>query len=152
MTPSENRAPSIVVRSPSTGDLAGLASLLGDLGYPTQAQDVEARLGRLARQANVTVLVASCEETPVGLATAHVVDVIHADDPVAILTALVVAESHRKQGIGPSLVEASEHWAVGRGATRMTVASGLARAVAHEFYERLGYEHTARRYSKSLRR
>jgi GNAT superfamily N-acetyltransferase len=143
--------PSIVVRSPSTGDLADLAGLLGELGYPTSATAVGSRLDRLAREANVAVLVADRDGTAVGLATAHVLTVIHADEAVAMLTALIVAESHRGQGIGRNLVDAVETWAVRCDARRITVAAGLARSVAHAFYERLGYEHTARRYSKVFR-
>jgi len=55
-----------VVRSPSTTDLSGLVSLLGELGYPASSQAVAARLDRLAGQANVTVLVADQAGTPVG--------------------------------------------------------------------------------------
>jgi len=50
----------------------------------------------------------------------------------------------------PTAVEAVEGWAREQRAHRVTVASGLARAEAHAFYERLGYEHTARRYSRLL--
>jgi GNAT superfamily N-acetyltransferase len=70
---------------------------------------------------------------------------------VAILSALIVAGDHRGQGVGRSLVDTVETWALGRGAGRIVVAAGLARPGAHAFYERLGYEHTARRYSKLLR-
>lgn len=140
----------VVIRPPSPSDLAELASLLGELGYPASTSAVESRLGRLARHADVAVFVADRDGTAVGLATGHVLEVVHADDDVAMLTALIVAERHRGQGIGRGLVDAVENWAVRRGARRITVASGLGRAVAHTFYEKLGYEHTARRYSKLL--
>jgi GNAT superfamily N-acetyltransferase len=123
---------------------------LSQLGYPAKPPAVEARLDRLAQQANVVVLVADRGGEPAGLATAHILDVIHADAALAILTALVVGEAHRHHGIGRSLVDAAETWAIQRGASRITVATGLARAGAHAFYERLGYEHTARRYAKDL--
>ena len=152
MTANDSRTPSVVIRPPSPTDLPALTDLLGQLGYPAKPLAVKTRLDRLAEQANVTVLVADRDGTPVGLATAHILDVIHADTAVAILTALVVGEAHRHHGIGRSLVDAAETWAIQRGASRITVATGLARAGAHAFYERLGYEHTARRYAKDLGR
>jgi hypothetical protein len=41
-------------------------------------------------------------------------------------------------------------WARALGANRIVDTSGLARTDAHAFYERIGYEHTARRFSRSL--
>jgi GNAT superfamily N-acetyltransferase len=150
MDPSEESGCSVLIRSPSRGDLSGLSALLGELGYPASVSSVETRLGRIARQSNVAVFVAERGRALVGLATGHMLAVIHADDPIAILSALIVADGHRGRGIGRSLVDAVESWAKGRGAGRITVASGLARAGAHSFYERLGYEYTARRYSKVI--
>lgn len=142
---------SVVIRSPSTSDLEALASLLGELGYPASPTAVASRLDRLARHADIDVFVADRGGVVAGLATAHIVEAIHVDEPVAMLTALVVAEAHRGRGIGRMLVEAAEAWSVRAGALRITVASGLARAAAHAFYEAMGYENTARRYSKILR-
>lgn len=150
MKASGRDTPPVVIRSPSTRDLEGLTVLLGELGYPTSVQAVERRLSRLTRQANVAVFVADRGAAPIGLATAHVLSVIHVDDPVAMLTALIVDEHYRGQGVGRILVHTVETWAKGCGAYRIVVATGLAREGAHAFYERLGYEHTARRYSKLL--
>ena len=64
---------------------------------------------------------------------------------------LVVASSARRQGVGDRLVKAIEEWAKGHGCKRVTVATGLHRAGAHQFYERLGFEHTGRRYAKVVK-
>jgi GNAT superfamily N-acetyltransferase len=111
---------------------------------------VRDRVARLSASSDTAILVADEAGAPVGLATVHVMPFLHVDEPMAMLGALVVASRHRGRGIGRSLVEAAERWATARAAPRMTVASGLARGDAHLFYERLGYEHTARRYSKIL--
>jgi hypothetical protein len=47
-------------------------------------------------------------------------------------------------------VAALESWFVDRGATQIRVSSGLHRAEAHRFYDRLGYERTGFNYSKKL--
>jgi GNAT superfamily N-acetyltransferase len=56
----------------------------------------------------------------------------------------------RKVGVGKALVKAAEDWARHRGCERISVTTALHRAVAHAFYERLGYSHSGRRYTKVL--
>jgi GNAT superfamily N-acetyltransferase len=139
-----------MIRPPRPGDGDGIAALLGQLGYPASSAAVQARLADCVDRGRVAVFVAETGHTPVGLATAYAVPVIHADRPVAVLSALVVHEAHRRKGVGRQLLEAVEAWAREQRAYRITLSSGLAREDAHAFYERLGYEHTARRYSRLL--
>ena len=139
-----------LVRGPRAEDRDGIAALLAELGYPASPGAVEARLAELTTHPGTAVFVADLHNQPMGVATAYVVPVVHADWPVAVLSALVVHEGHRRRGIGRQLVEAAHQWARDRHAYRITVSSGLARAAAHAFYEGLGYEHTARRYSRLL--
>jgi len=141
----------MILRAPRPGDLPALASLMGELGYPSSEAQVGERMSRLSRREDTAVLVAEEDGTPVGFASIMVVAVIHADPPVGILMALVVDGTRHGRGIGRALAEAAEVWAKARGADRVTLASGLARQGAHAFYERIGYEHTARRYAKLLK-
>jgi GNAT superfamily N-acetyltransferase len=140
-----------VIRPPRSEDAPAIADLLGQLGYPASPADVLARVAALGRHPDVVFFVAASEaDSPIGLATGYVIPVVHNDDPVAVLSALVVDEKHRRSGVGRRLVEAVHTWARQRDAYRVTVSTGLARAGAHGFYERLGYEHTSRRYSRPL--
>lgn len=150
MRPPGHSAQPALIRAPRSDDVSAIAGLLGQLGYPAAAEAVEARLAGLAHQSHLAVFVADVGRTPVGLASAYVIPVVHADHPVAVLSALVVHDGQRRRGVARQLVEAVEAWARDRRAYRITVASGLARADAQAFYERLGYEHTSRRYSKLL--
>ncbi len=150
MTDGAGGACPSTIRPPRADDVDAIAALLGELGYPTSPAAAESRLADLVSQRHVAVFVAEVGEKPVGLATAYIVPVVHANDPVAVLSALVVHAGQRRRGVGRRLVEAAEAWARDRRAYRVTVSSGLARADAHAFYERLGYEHTSRRYSKML--
>ena len=127
-----------------------MAALLAELGYPADASAVRDRLARLTARSDVAVFVADDDAAAAGLATVHVIPCIHIDEPMAMLSALVVGERHRGRGIGRGLVTAAERWAIEHDAPRMTLVSGLARHDAHRFYERLGYEHTGRRYAKIL--
>jgi len=142
---------SATIRSASACDAVAVSALLTELGYPTLASSVPDRLARLAATGWATALVAE-EEALVGLATGHVLPVLHADGPLARLTVLVVAPSARGRGVGRRLVEAIEAWARSKGCARIAVTTALHRAEAHAFYERIGYEHTGRRYAKVLDR
>jgi GNAT superfamily N-acetyltransferase len=126
-----------------------LATLLAHLGYPADAADVSARLQRL-RAAGDDAFVAESDGVVVGLAAVHSRVVLHAAHPVAQLTALVVPPDARGRGIGRALVARVERWARELGATRLVVTTALHRAEAPRFYERLGFDHTGRRYVKQL--
>jgi GNAT superfamily N-acetyltransferase len=137
-----------LIRPLKTGDAPGIASLLGELGYPADAAVVERRVPRLPEDG--LVLIAEARGAVVGLATAYLTQTIYADHPVCVLSALVVSERERGGGWGRRLVRRVEAWAQQAGAYRVTLASGLARLDAHAFYERLGYQNTAHRYSRLL--
>lgn len=97
-----------------------------------------------------TVLVVEDEGVVCAMASFQVVPVLHEDPPRGQLTGLVVAETHRRQGIGEALVVHMEQLAASRGVTGIVVTTANHRAEAHAFYERVGYAWTGRRYAKRL--
>jgi GNAT superfamily N-acetyltransferase len=138
------------IREAALRDSAAIAGLLGELGYPALADAIPARLEGLSRERLALALVADVSGHVVGLATAHAFSAIHVDHPAVYLTALVVAPSSRRQGIGRALVAQVEEWAKRHAALRVSVVTGLHRIDSHAFYEVLGYERTAHRYTKRL--
>ena len=140
-----------VIRHPNPGDATDLAALLGQLGYPADAAEVPSRLRAFAPGSHAVAWVAELEGRVVGVATAHVIAAIHKPDAVAMLTALVVAESARGHGIGRALVLAAERWAVEQGASAISLTSAVRRTEAHAFYKRLGYDQTGVRLGRTLR-
>ena len=144
------------IRAPRPEDAEGIAALLGELGYPARADEVPPRLARLDRFARASAehgaaaFVAARDRELLGLATVHAYPVLHRAGDVAQLTALVVTARERGLGVGRALVDAAARWARARGCSRLTVTTALHRADAHAFYERLGFEHTGRRYVKGL--
>lgn len=141
---------SITIRSAVASDAPALASMLDQLGYPTDAGEIPGRLARMAERPGTTVFVAEQRSRPVGVVTVHLFPSLHTSDPVAWLTAVVVDESVRGTGVGSALVKYAEDWARGQGATRLALTSHLRRVEAHEFYKKRQYEQTGVRLAKDL--
>jgi GNAT superfamily N-acetyltransferase len=138
----------VFIRRAVPGDAEPLAALLGELGYPAAADDVARRLAVLLVRDDYGVFVAGAGDRPVGLGSVHVFPAIHADRPVALITALVVADAARGGGHGARLVAALEGFAREKDCERIMVTTANHRAGAHAFYERLGYAFDGRRYAK----
>src|SRR4051812_40041293 len=135
----------ILIRHPTRDDGAALARLCTQLGYPTDAERMPARLERLAADINARAFVAASERDVLGLATLHLRHTLNHDAPIAQITLLVVDETKRTRGTGRLLVAAAETWARAHGAKRINVTTALDRAGAHAFYERIGFMQTGRR-------
>jgi GNAT superfamily N-acetyltransferase len=140
----------LAVRPATVVDAPAVADLLGHLGYPAEADAIPARLARLRRGGDAEAFVADDGGRVVGVATVHARDVLHHAIPVVQLTALVVAPDERGRAVGRALVAEVERWARARGADRLVVTTALHRADAPRFYERLGFEHTGRRYVRRI--
>ena len=137
------------IRPATAADAAVMSTLFAQFEHPTPAEPIPARLARLAAH-NGQAFVADSESGLLGVATTQIVWSLVEDAPRALLTALVVREDTRGNGVGRALVSAVESWAREHGAGRVVVTTALRRAGAHAFYERLGFEFTGRRYVKPI--
>jgi ribosomal protein S18 acetylase RimI-like enzyme len=73
-----------------------------------------------------------------------------ADGLYGQITALVVASSYRRRGVGRALTHTVESLLARRGAGVVIVNTANHRADAHAFYESRGYSFTGRRYRKGV--
>jgi GNAT superfamily N-acetyltransferase len=137
------------IRDAAPGDAEAVATLLTQLGYPSEPDAVEARLDRL-RVVGDRVVVAEFEGNVVGVAHLQVSPALERDRPAGKLGALVVDEAHRGHGIGRALVEAIEAEARLRGCELLFLTTSERREDAHAFYEDVGLEQTGRRYARTL--
>jgi GNAT superfamily N-acetyltransferase len=137
------------IRDARPADADAIARLLTQLGYPTEAEAMASRLDRLLIVGD-RVVVAEVDGAVVGLAHLQVTPAIERDRPAAKLGALVVDEAQRGHGIGRALVEAMEAEARRRGCELLYLTTAERRDDAHAFYERVGLEHTGRRYGRTL--
>jgi GNAT superfamily N-acetyltransferase len=84
------------------------------------------------------------------VATYFFAPVAHDSGPWCRITALIVDQAHRGQGIGELLVEAAEQAAHDASCSRIEATSALDRTTAHRFYEKLGYGQTSTHFFKRL--
>jgi GNAT superfamily N-acetyltransferase len=137
------------IRDARADDAPAIASLLGRLGYETEAAAVAPRLERLLIVGD-RVVVAVQDEDVVGLAHLHASPTLEHERPVAKIGALVVEETHRGEGIGRALVEAMEAEARARRCALLFLTAAARREDAHAFYRRVGLEETGTRFTKTL--
>jgi GNAT superfamily N-acetyltransferase len=142
---------SITIRSADAGDAAALSLLLGQLGYPSDAEEIPGRLQKLYSRPGSTVLVAvTASGQVIAAVTEHLFQALHTTEPTAWLTAVVVEENERGRGVGAEIVEYAERWAAEHGARKISLTSATRRQRAHQFYRNHGYEQTGVRLAKDL--
>jgi GNAT superfamily N-acetyltransferase len=141
---------SIVLRHAVLADVPAIAGLVTQLGYPTSAADMDARLQRLLALPHHTVVVAEGSGRIAGMAGGCVEYAFDLNAPYGRVTALVVDERWRRLGIGRLLMRRVEQWCAEHGAERVTLTSGNHRPESHKFYKSIGYEATGLRFIKKL--
>ena len=126
----------MTIRSARSEDAAALARLAGELGYPSTADEILARIAALPPGDEVLVA-----ESEGGVeAWIHLCIVVSLESaPFAEIRGLVVTESRRSTGIGAQLIRAAEAWASARHVSRLRVRTNTIRKRTHVFYERCGF-------------
>lgn len=127
------------IRECRTSDAESVAQLSGELGYPVAVVEMRNRLEHVLRDESHAVLVA-CAASGEVVGWIDVGVVFHLQSGTyAEIGGLVVAASHRSQGVGKELVAQAERWASHRGLKKVVVRSNAKRADAHRFYLRENY-------------
>ena len=140
----------ITVRDAIIEDAAVIATLLGELGYPSRPDGVRARLARLLAREGSRVFVAEREAEVLGVLGLQRMPVLTSLNDIAMIIALVVTERARGAGVGRLLVARAEEQARVWQCERIMVTSAERRADAHAFYQHLGYDYTGRRFAKVI--
>ena len=138
-----------IVRSAAETDAAAIQCLLLQLGYTLSEDDVRKRIALLNDRADDSIFVACIEDDVVGVLSFHIFPMFHALGKVGRITAFVVSDAMRGEGVGRELVVAAEDVAWRNGCLRIEVTSGDHRVEAHEFYRNMGYREDERRFVKS---
>lgn len=126
-----------IIRTATLADCVALASLAGQLGYPTSETEMRQRLSGLLSWADHVVFVAEAGIV-IGWIHAGAVALLESA-PFVEIFGLVVSAEHRNQGTGAALITTVEQWASARGYSKVRVRSNATRSSARRFYERHGY-------------
>ncbi|RYD19382.1 MAG: GNAT family N-acetyltransferase [Verrucomicrobiaceae bacterium] len=137
------------IRPFSPSDLDGMVALMADLGYPTTAAELAARMARMPPEFYHTFVAEAAGEV-VGFIGLGTMPVFEMDQPMGWVLALSVASSHRRKGIGRALLAEAEAHCLSLGIIDVRLHSGIQRSEAHEFYDTVGYSKTGYRFKKVL--
>jgi len=138
------------VREAQSRDLQAIVDLIGQLGYPSGETEVAGRVGRVSADPKSWVFVAVDDERIVGLGAVHVMSILERDDPIARVTAMVVAEGARGSGVGTALLDRLEDVARREGCDKIDLTTRYERQEAAAFYRRRGFKDTSRRFVNDL--
>lgn len=141
---------SLLVRPASAQDAAGVASLLGVLGYPCDRAEAAARLRALEEEPDQQILVADRHGCLVGLLALDLMYYLPLGARTCRITALVVSDAEQRRGVGRLLLREAELRARQAGAARIELTSATHRHEAHEFYRACGFGESALRFLKRL--
>jgi GNAT superfamily N-acetyltransferase len=138
------------LRPARASDAGAVAKLLGELGYPCTREDASARIAVVLDDTRQRLLVADLHGDLCGLLALDFLYYLPLGRLSCRITALVVAESHRRYGLGRELVREAEHLARHEGAARIELTTAAHRHEAHAFYRSCGYEESSVRFVKRL--
>ncbi|MEO5903960.1 MAG: GNAT family N-acetyltransferase [Gemmatimonadaceae bacterium] len=140
----------VVIRSARPDESVAIATLLTELGYPSNAGDIPGRMSGVLAHGGAVVVAVTEDDTPLGLMALAPYWGLHTAGPSAYIIALVIAATARRRGVGKALVDYAKRWAVDNGCERLVVTSAEHRSDAHAFYPSMGMPYTGRRFSASL--
>ena len=140
------------IRQAKNADVAPIAVLAGQLGYPSTTAQMRERLREIKPASQHAIFVAeSAKDGVIGWIHVSRQPLLEVEIRAEV-NGLVVAEDQRSLGAGAQLLAAAENWARKHGCKGMSVRSNVIRDRAHKFYERHGYEHykTQKSFRKTL--
>lgn len=139
-----------LLREAKPQDAAGVAALLGELGYPCSRDEAAARIAAIADDDTQVLIIADHHGEIGGLVSLDFMFYLPLGRETCRITALVVGEAHRNAGLGRELLRETEAYARRRGCARIEVTSAEHRDGAHRFYRACGYADASLRFVRRL--
>jgi len=141
----------MIIRPVCGEDVSRVTALTQQLGYGTITEAVIVQhIDRIIKATHDFVDVAVEQDRVVGYVVLHLVPIFHQPGYIATITALVVEEQLRSQGIGQALLQHIEQKAKALGVIKLEVLSNKRREDAHRFYRQNGYEERSHCFVKIL--
>ncbi len=134
----------IKARDATAEDVAGIHGLARELSEtvgdePPMEEAVRTRLKELLEEPRARVIVAENEAGIVGGVSFWIKPDLAHGDTVVEVPMLVVAEDHRRTGVGKLLMEEVRNVASDNGASQIELVATRANVIAREFYRSLGF-------------
>jgi ribosomal protein S18 acetylase RimI-like enzyme len=139
-----------MIRVAVRDDAPEIAGLMLQLGYPTTAAAMAARLDRILPNPQFQTFVAVTDDRVSGMIGLCWTDSYEHDDLTGRIIALVVAEEARRRGVGRELLLAAEQYFAEHKVSRISLTTRIDREGAHRFYAAAGYSQTGYRFAKVL--
>jgi GNAT superfamily N-acetyltransferase len=128
------------IRLANLSDAVEICALSAQLGYQVTPEQSQEWLEAILKEDWQTVFVAMSPNGKL-IGWEQVSAIRHLMEmPFAEIIGIVVAETHRGEGIGEALLEHAETWAQEKGLSFIWVRSNVIRMDAHHFYLRYGFE------------
>jgi len=138
----------INIRDAKADDVASLFPLVQDFAtsFKVEKDKFEGAFQSLIENTDAKILVAKENDEIIGYCLGFIHHTFYANGKVAWLEEIMIAQSHRRSGVGELLMKHFENWAASEGAT----LNALATRRASKFYEAIEYEASATYYRKIL--
>lgn len=127
------------IREMTELDLEQVVSLCCEFGFPVKLGELLQRFRRLRQLSSQEVFVAETKRD-------NIIGWVHIYEAPSLISeatcevgGLIVRLSHRRKGVGRTLMEKVEQWAAQRGCKSVLLATQIKREDAYKFYQRLGY-------------
>ena len=147
------RPDSILIRPARPADAEAIQRLYEALAPNPAIRVLPERIAQVDADPNTELLVAEVEGSVQGAALLTLcLDVMFQNQPFAVLENVVVAPACRGQGVGSALFTRLEAIAWERNCSKLMLLSSASRSEAHAFFERLGYDGSAKRGFVKYRR
>lgn len=139
----------IAIRHAEPFDIPSLVGLMEELGYPADAETLGRKLASFDASDRDALLVAERDGEVVACLGLHVMEILPSGR-LGRITAIVVAGTARRQGIGKRLMDTAIQYFDSLDCTTLEVTSGEHRPDAHALYRAFGYAEKRSRFVKKL--
>lgn len=139
----------LVISQAELKHLPAIKQLYQQLGYAISLDILEGKLADVTPDNQLVVILNSSQQV-LGCAAFHFLAPFHITQRWCLLSALIIEESQRNQGIGRALLTYIEQYAKARGCVHLELSSNIKRIKAHQFYAQLGYTEKPKRFIKYL--
>lgn len=133
-------------------DIPQFINLLAQLGYPQENRQVLKTKIKEYNSQQSKIYVSELNGKINGFISVFIFPFVHEEGLIGRITALCVDEQNRQSGIGKALMKKAEEFCINNNCKRIEVTSGnrKERQISHNFYERLGYKESRKRFIKGV--